>query len=258
MTKGNRQRIDLALVDRGLAESRAQAQALVLAGLVMIGTRRIDKPGDSVPNDADIQVKGKVHPWVSRGGIKLAHALDHFAIAPDGAICLDLGASTGGFTDVLLSRGAARVYAVDVGHGQLAWTLRQRPEVVVLERTKARALTPALVPEPVGLISCDVSFIGLDKALPAALVLAAPGAWLIALIKPQFEAGRSQVGKRGVVIDPGLHREVCARVESWLQAQEGWSVLGLTESPIRGPEGNVEFLIAALRDGKSSATAAAL
>jgi 23S rRNA (cytidine1920-2'-O)/16S rRNA (cytidine1409-2'-O)-methyltransferase len=240
-----RTRIDVALVERGLAESRARAQALVLAGLVTIGTRRIDKPGEAVPDDADIHVKGKDHPWVSRGGLKLAHGLDHFAIDPAGLVCLDLGASTGGFTDVLLARGAARVYAVDVGHGQLAWSLRQRPEVVVLERTNARTLSRELVPEPVGLITCDVSFIGLEVALPAALALAAPGARLVALIKPQFEAGRGQVGKRGVVSDPALHAAVCERIRGWLDARPGWSVLGLTESPIRGPEGNTEFLIAA-------------
>ncbi|NBC32778.1 MAG: TlyA family rRNA (cytidine-2'-O)-methyltransferase, partial [Alphaproteobacteria bacterium] len=235
-------------VDRGLAESRARAQALVLAGLVTIGTRRVDKPGETVPDDADIHVKAKDHPWVSRGGLKLAHALDHFAIDPAGLVCLDLGASTGGFTDVLLARGAARVYAVDVGHGQLAWTLRQRPEVRVLERTNARDLSPALVPEPIGLITCDVSFIGLEVALPAALALAAGGARLVALIKPQFEVGRGQVGKRGVVSDPALHAAVCDRIHAWLEARPGWSVLGVTESPIRGPEGNVEFLIGACHD----------
>ena len=251
MHRAKRTRIDLALVARGLADSRTQAQALVLAGLVSIGTRRIDKPGDSVPADADIRVKGKPHPWVSRGGIKLAHALDHFAIDPAGLIAIDLGASTGGFTDVLLSRGAARVYAVDVGHGQLAWALRQRPEVVVLERTNARDLTAETVPEPPGLIACDVSFIGLEKALPAALTLAAPSAHLVALIKPQFEVGRNQVGKKGVVSDPALHQAVCDRIRNWLSARPGWAVLGLTESPIRGPEGNVEFLIAAALDPSS-------
>ena len=248
MATKKRIRIDQALVERGLSESRARAQALVLAGLVTVGTRRIDKPGESVPADAEILVKGKAHPWVSRGGIKLAHALDHFGIDPAGRTCLDLGASTGGFSDVLLSRGATRVYAVDVGHGQLAWSLRQRPEMVVFERTNARNLTRTLVPDPIALLTCDVSFIGLEKALPAALGLTAPGAGLVALIKPQFEVGRGQVGKRGVVSDPSLHQTVCDRIRGWMAGQPGWSVLGIVESPIRGPEGNVEFLIGACRD----------
>lgn len=252
MAGKTRTRIDQALVARGLAESRTRAQALVLAGLVTVGTRRVDKPGETIADDADIHVKSKEHPWVSRGGLKLAHGLDHFAIDPAGLVCLDLGASTGGFTDVLLARGAARVYAVDVGHGQLAWALRQRPEVVVLERTNARDLSHALVPEPVGLITCDVSFIGLEVALPAALALAAPGARLLALIKPQFEVGRGQVGKRGVVSDPALHDAVCTRISAWLASRPGWSVLGLTESPIRGPEGNTEFLIGAAREHSPS------
>lgn len=255
MGKTKRVRIDLALVEQGLAESRTQAQALILAGLVTTGTRRIDKPGETVPADADIQVKGKVHPWVSRGGVKLAHALDHFGIDPAECVCIDLGASTGGFTDVLLSRGAARVYAVDVGHGQLAWTLRQRPEVVVLERTNARDLTTSQVPEPIDLITCDVSFIGLEKVLPAVLTFAARGGHLVALIKPQFEVGRHQVGKRGVVTDPALHEAVCQRIRVWLEAQPHWSVLGVAESPIRGPEGNVEFLIAAIHDRSDGAAA---
>ncbi len=241
-------RVDTALVERGLAESRARAQALVLAGLVFCGTRRIEKSGEPVPPDAELTVKGRDHPWVSRGGVKLAHALDHFAIDPAGLVCLDIGASTGGFTDVLLRRGAARVYAVDVGHGQLAWSLRQDPRVVVLERTNARHLTRAQVPEPVDLIVCDASFIGLETVLPAGLGLAAPGARLIALIKPQFEVGPDRVGKGGVVRDPALHREVCDRIRIWLGTRPGWQALGLTESPIRGPEGNVEFLIAGSRD----------
>ncbi len=175
----------------------------------LLGTRRIDKPGQRLADDSEITVKGRDHPWVSRGGLKLAHGLDHFSVDPAGLVCLDLGASTGGFTDVLLARGAARVYAVDVGHGQLAWRLRQDPRVVVLERTNARDLGPAEVPEPVGLIVCDVSFIGLATALPAALALAAGDAALVALIKPQFEAGRAQVGKGGVVRDPAVHLAVC-------------------------------------------------
>jgi 23S rRNA (cytidine1920-2'-O)/16S rRNA (cytidine1409-2'-O)-methyltransferase len=193
-------------------------------------------------------LRGRDHPWVSRGGLKLVQGLDHFAIDPTGLACLDVGASTGGFTDVLLNRGAAKVYAVDVGHGQLAWKLRNDPRVVVLERTNARYLTRAEVPEPVELIVCDASFIGLETLLPAALARAAAGARLIALIKPQFEVGKGQVGKGGVVRDAGLHAQVCARIEAWLGAREGWRVLGLTESPILGPGGNKEFLIAAVRE----------
>ncbi len=196
-----------------------------------------------------IEVRGRDHPWASRGGIKLAHALDHFRIDPAGAVCLDIGASTGGFTDVLLARGAARVYAVDVGRGQLAWKLRQDPRVVVLEGVNARYLTSSETPEPVGLITCDVSFIGLETVLPAPLTLAAPGAALVALIKPQFEAGRENVGKGGVVRDPEVRREVCERIRDWLAAQPGWGVLGLTESPITGADGNVEHFIAARHEG---------
>ena len=239
-----KKRIDQLLVERGLAESRAKAQALVMAGLVYQETRRIDKPGQQVPEDKAIEVKGQDHPWVSRGGLKLEKALDAFDLDPAGRVCLDVGASTGGFTDVLLSKGAARVYAVDVGHGQLAWKLRQDDRVVVLERTNARHLSPEIVPEPVEVIVCDASFIGLELVLPAALALSAPGAWLAALIKPQFEVGRDRVGKGGVVRDPALHREVCERIATWLADQPGWQVLGVTESPITGPEGNVEFLIA--------------
>jgi 23S rRNA (cytidine1920-2'-O)/16S rRNA (cytidine1409-2'-O)-methyltransferase len=241
-------RADALLVQRGLAESRARAQALVMAGRVRSGDARIDKPGALLPADAPIALTGKPHPWVSRGGVKLAHALDRFAIDPAGRTCLDIGASTGGFTDVLLRRGAARVYAVDVGHGQLAWSLRQDPRVVVLERANARYLSTDQVPDPVDLIACDASFIGLETVLPAPLALAAPGADLVALVKPQFEVGRGRVGKGGVVRDPALHREVCERIASWLGGRPGWAVRGLIESPILGPEGNREFLIAARRD----------
>lgn len=238
-------RLDALLVERGLAESRSRAQALIMAGLVFSGEQRLDKPGQQITADASIEVRGREHPWVSRGGVKLAHGLDHFAIDPAGLVCLDIGASTGGFTDVLLQRGARRVYAVDVGHGQLDWKLRNDDRVVVLERTNARYLSRNEVPEPVALIVCDASFIGLETLLPAPLALAAPGARLIALIKPQFEVGKDRVGKRGVVRDPTLHREVCDRIVDWLESLPGWGVLGVTESPIRGPEGNVEFLIAA-------------
>ncbi|HEX9645847.1 MAG TPA: TlyA family RNA methyltransferase, partial [Alphaproteobacteria bacterium] len=205
-------RLDQLLVRRGLTETRARAQGLILAGKVFSGSRRLDKAGQQVAEDAPLEVRGPAHPWASRGGLKLVHALDHFAIDPKGAVCLDIGASAGGFTDVLLARGAARVYAVDVGHGQLDWRLRNDPRVVVLERTNARTLTRAEVPEPVGLIVCDASFIGLATVLPAPLALAGDHARLIALIKPQFEVGPDKVGKGGVVRDQAARATACARV----------------------------------------------
>lgn len=240
-------RADAALVERGLAASRSKAQALILAGKVFSGQRRIDKAGEGIKPDAPLEVRGQDHPWVSRGGLKLDHALQHFAIDPDAAVVLDVGASTGGFTDVALAHGAARVYAVDVGHGQLDWRLRNDPRVVVLERTNARYLTAEQVPEPVDLVVCDASFIGLQTILPAPMALAGPHARLVALIKPQFEVGRDRVGKGGVVRDPALHADVCDRIAAWLDACPGWRVVGVTPSPIKGPEGNVEFLIAAER-----------
>jgi 23S rRNA (cytidine1920-2'-O)/16S rRNA (cytidine1409-2'-O)-methyltransferase len=243
-----RQRADQLLVERGLAESRAKAQALILAGLVSSGERRVDKPGEQLAIDAALTLKGRDHPWVSRGGVKLAHALDHFGIMVEGSVALDIGASTGGFTEVLLYRGARRVYAVDVGHGQLAWKLRQDHRVVVHERLNARYLTRADIPEPVDLITCDASFIGLATVLPASLALAAERAQLVALVKPQFEAGRDRVGKGGVVRDPEIHREICERAVAWVAAQPGWAVVGIVESPILGPEGNREFLLYARRE----------
>lgn len=242
-------RLDTLLVERGLAETRSKAQALILAGLVFSGTRRLDKAGAQIDPGAEIEVRGRPHPWVSRGGIKLAHGLDHFAIDPAGLVCLDIGASTGGFTDVLLSRGAARVFAVDVGHGQLDWKLRNDARVTVLERTNARYLTTEQVPEPPALVVCDASFIGLATVLPAALSLTAPAARLVALIKPQFEVGRARVGKGGVVRDEAARQDACDKVVAWLEAGPGWRVLGVTESPITGPEGNVEFLIGGVREG---------
>jgi 23S rRNA (cytidine1920-2'-O)/16S rRNA (cytidine1409-2'-O)-methyltransferase len=242
-----KQRVDLMLVERGLVESRAKAQALIMAGLVYAGTARVAKAGDTLKDDVELVVKGQDHPWVSRGGQKLAHGLEHFGFSPAGRVCLDVGASTGGFTDVLLTNGAARVYAVDVGHGQLAWKLRSDPRVVVLEKTNARHLTAAVVPEPIGALVCDASFIGLQTVLPAAMALCAPGAFAVALIKPQFEAGPAQVGKGGVVRDTAVHEEVCARISGWWAALPGWEVRGITPSPIKGPEGNVEFLIGAVR-----------
>jgi 23S rRNA (cytidine1920-2'-O)/16S rRNA (cytidine1409-2'-O)-methyltransferase len=237
-------RADQLLVDRGLAESRTRAQALIMAGLVFHGERKVDKPGQTLGEDAVIEVRGRDHPWVSRGGIKLAHALAAFGWEPAGAVAIDVGSSTGGFTDVLLHHGAVRVYAVDSGTNQLAWKLRQDPRVVVLEQTSARILTSDHIPEPVDWIVCDASFIALAKVLEKPLGFARSGARLVALIKPQFEAGRSEVGKGGVVRDPEVHARVCTDVRHWLDLQ-GWQVHGIAESPITGPEGNVEFLIGA-------------
>jgi 23S rRNA (cytidine1920-2'-O)/16S rRNA (cytidine1409-2'-O)-methyltransferase len=243
-----RTRADQLLVERGLAESRTRAQALILAGKVFSGERRIAKAGEALTSDAGLEVRGQDHPWVSRGGQKLDHALRHFRLSPAGRICLDIGASTGGFTDVLLSHGAAKVHAVDVGHGQFAWKLRSDPRVAVHERTNARYLTGEAIADPIEALVCDASFIGLRTLLPAPLALCASGAWAVALIKPQFEAGPAAIGSKGVVRDPGIHQAVCQGIQAWWAALPGWRVLGITESPITGPEGNREFLIASLRD----------
>ena len=210
------------------------------------GEKRLDKPGTPVDSEIPIDIRGKPHPWVSRGGVKLAHALDHFAIDPAGLTCLDVGASTGGFTDVLLARGAARVFAVDVGRGQLAWKLRGDDRVVVLERLNARHMTHEDVPDPVDLIVCDASFIGLQTILPAPLALAAPGARLVALIKPQFEVGKGAVGKGGIVTDPQDQADAVASVRDFLAAQ-GWTTADALESPIAGGDGNREILLAGRR-----------
>lgn len=241
-----RPRLDQLLVERGLAESRTKAQALILAGRVFTGERRLDKPGASVDPALALSVRGGPD-HVSRGAEKLIAGLDAFAIDPAGATALDIGASTGGFTDVLLRRGAAKVYAVDVGHGQLDWRIRQDPRVVALERTNARHLRRAEIPEPVDLLVCDASFIGLRTVLPAPLALCAPEAAAVVLIKPQFEAGPAEVGKGGVVRDPAVHARVCAEIAAWLAAQPGWRVLGIVPSPLLGPAGNREFLLGARR-----------
>jgi 23S rRNA (cytidine1920-2'-O)/16S rRNA (cytidine1409-2'-O)-methyltransferase len=240
-----KERADKLLVDRGLVETRAKAQALILAGLVYSDTKRIAKAGDQINVEAPLTLKGQDHPWVSRGGLKLAKGIEHFALPVAGRVAADIGASTGGFTDVLLTNDAAKVYAVDVGHGQLAWKLRQDPRVIVLEKTNARHLSTAEIPEPLDIVVCDASFIGLEIVLPAALALTAPAAWAVALIKPQFEVGPGQVGKGGVVRDPAQHEAVCAKIETWFGNLPNWSVLGIVESPITGPEGNKEFLITA-------------
>ena len=240
-------RADQLLVSRGLAESRTRAQALIMAGAVFSGERKLAKAGEMLAEDAPLEVRGKDHPWVSRGGIKLDHGLTHFGFDVTGAVALDVGSSTGGFTDLLLSRGAGRVYAVDVGTNQLAWKLRQDPRVMVHEQTNARSLDSSIVPDEVDIVVCDASFIGLAKVLEAPLKLARRGAKLVALIKPQFEAGREEVGKGGVVRDPDVHERVCAEAKVWIESQ-GWSALGITPSPITGPEGNVEFLLGAEKD----------
>ena len=244
-------RLDQLLVERGLAESRTRAQSLIMAGHVSVAGKKIEKAGQQVASDAEIDVTGKDHPWVSRGGIKLAHALSEFAIDVTGMTAMDVGSSTGGFTDVLLSKGAVRVYAVDSGTNQLAWKLRNDDRVIVHEQTSARILTAAHIPEMVQIIVCDASFIGLAKVLETPLSFASGGAQLIALIKPQFEAGRGEVGKGGVVRDAGIHDRVCGEVRDWLE-NIGWDVLGLTTSPITGPQGNVEFLIWSKKSSVSS------
>jgi 23S rRNA (cytidine1920-2'-O)/16S rRNA (cytidine1409-2'-O)-methyltransferase len=213
-----KQRVDQLLVERGLAESRTRAQALILAGKVFSGQRRVAKSGEVLPEGAPLEVRGQDHPWVSRGGLKLVHALEVFQLSPSGRIGLDIGASTGGFTDVLLTHGAAKVHAVDVGHGQLV---------------------------------CDASFIGLATVLATPVAFCGPGAWAVALIKPQFEAGPTAVGRKGVVRDPAVHAEVCERIRHWWASLPGWRVLGLIESPITGAEGNKEFLIGAERDDQT-------
>ncbi len=243
MSKAAKRRLDQLLVDRGLVESRSRAQGLIMAGKVYSETRRLDKAGQQVSEELPIEIKGQDHPWVSRGGLKLEKGLQAFDIDPQGMTCLDVGASTGGFSDVLISGGATKVFAVDVGHGQFAWKLRQNPRIVVLERTNARYLTIENIPEPIDLIVCDASFIGLQTVLPAAMSLAAHNARMVALIKPQFEVGKGRVGKGGVVREPELHVEVCEKIRVWLESQPGWSVLGIADSPIKGPEGNKEFLI---------------
>ena len=241
-----KQRLDIVLTERGLTDSRAKAQAWITAGLVYSHEVRLDKPGQMVTDTIVITIRSPEHPWVSRGGMKLAHGLAHFGWNPQGRIALDIGASTGGFTDVLLHHGASKVYAVDVGYGQLDWKLRNHPDVVVMEKTNARYLDALLIPESPEIIVCDTSFISLKTVLPAALALAAPGCFLLALIKPQFEVGKANLGKGGVVRDTGLHQKVCEDITAWLRGLGNWHIKGITESPIKGPKGNTEFLIGAI------------
>ena len=238
---GNKTRLDVMLVERGLQESRQRAQAIIMSGSVFADGRRVDKPGATVSNDAEIDIRGNTLQYVSRGGLKLEKAMASFPITLEGAVCADIGASTGGFTDCMLQNGAAKVYAVDVGYGQLAWKLRSDERVVCLERTNARYLTREQIPEALDFASIDVSFISLKLILPPLCALLRDGGNTAALIKPQFEAGREKVGKKGVVRDPAVHREV---LEQFLEhaRDAGFAVLGLTYSPIRGPEGNIEYL----------------
>ena len=239
-----RQRADRLLVERGLFPSRTKAQAAIAAGLVTANAAPVRKASEEIAVDAALSAT-PAHPYVSRGGVKLAAALDHFKFDPQGRICLDVGASTGGFTQVLLERGAKRVYAVDVGHGQLHESLRGRPEIVSLEQTDIRTLSAAQLNEPPDLVTADVSFISLKLALPPALALAKPPAQLIALIKPQFEAGRAQA-KKGIVRDPAVHAAVCDDISAFV-ASLGWRVLGIIPSPIAGGDGNAEFLLGAAK-----------
>jgi 23S rRNA (cytidine1920-2'-O)/16S rRNA (cytidine1409-2'-O)-methyltransferase len=239
-------RLDLALVERGLAETRSKAQALIMAGLVYRGETKLDKAGLEISDDVEVTLRGKEHPWVSRGGMKLAKGLAEFSIDVTGMVAMDVGSSTGGFTDVLLTHGAAKVYAVDVGTGQLDPKIRNDARVVVMEQTNARHLTAAMA-EPLDLVVCDASFISLKKVLPAALALVKPQAKLLTLIKPQFEVGKAEVSRgKGVIRDAGLHQQVCDDISAWL-AQAGWRVQGITESPITGPKGNKEFLLYATK-----------
>jgi 23S rRNA (cytidine1920-2'-O)/16S rRNA (cytidine1409-2'-O)-methyltransferase len=243
-------RLDMLLVEKGLAPSQDHAARLIMSGCVYTDNRRLDKAGELLKSDCPLTVKpSKPHQWVSRGGTKLAHGLDYFQIDPRGMTALDIGASTGGFTDVLLHHGARTVFAVDVGYNELAWKLRQDARVVVCERLNARSLTKEHITEPIDIIVCDASFIGLQTVLPVPMQFAAPGAWMVALIKPQFEVQREQVGEKGIITDPLLHQESCKRIAEWLASCEGWSVIGITPSPIKGMGGNTEFLIGARYHG---------
>lgn len=238
---GKKTRLDVLLVERGLLESRQKAQTTIMSGLVFVKGQRVDKPGTAVDNEAEIEIRGSVLKYVSRGGLKLEKAMATFPVELAGAVCADIGASTGGFTDCMLQNGASKVYAVDVGYGQLAWKLREDPRVVCMERTNARYLTHEQVPDELDFASVDVSFISLKLILPALCGLLKDGGHVACLVKPQFEAGKEKVGKKGVVRDPAVHLEV---LENFLvhAKESGFTVLGVTYSPIRGPEGNIEYL----------------
>lgn len=239
-----KKRLDILMVEQGLAKSQPEAAAMIMAGTVYLGTEKLSKPGMLIAQDKQIAVKNrKPHEWVSRGGTKLDHGIKHFKLDVKNMVAIDVGASTGGFTDVLLHHGAAKVYAVDVAYGELAWKLREDKRVVVKERLNARNLTSADVPELVDIVVCDASFISLKTVLPAAMALTKENAYLIALIKPQFEVQKHEVGEKGVVRDESLHNRVCTEITEWLNNMDDWKVIGITPSPIKGPEGNTEFLI---------------
>ena len=231
----------------GLAKSREQATSMLMAGIVFLDTKRLDKSGQQVPIGSNIEIKGKSHPWVSRGGLKLEKAILEFNLKCNLIIALDIGASTGGFTDVLLTKGANKVYAVDVGHGQLDWKLRQDKRVIVSEKTNARYLSSDIIKEPLDAVVCDASFISLKKIIPSGLSFLKTDGWLAALIKPQFEVGKGLVGKGGVVRDPQLHQDVINNIEFWIKNEMNMNLLGVTESPILGPSGNREFVIVAIK-----------
>ena len=249
-----KKRIDVLLFEKGLAPSREKAKTMIMAGIVYVNNQKFDKPGDTVDEDAQIEVRGSTLKYVSRGGLKLEKAMQLFPITLDGKVCMDVGASTGGFTDCMLQNGASRVYSVDVGYGQLAWQLRQDPRVVNLERTNARYLTREQVPEEIEFFSVDVSFISLKIILPAVRPLLKDGGEAVCLIKPQFEAGREKVGKKGVVRDKKVHEEVVKTICDFA-LENGYSVLGLTFSPVKGPEGNIEYLVYLRKSDETALTA---
>ena len=242
MEKQKKIRLDTYLVEKGFFESRAKAQASIMAGQVLVDEQKIDKPGTAVKEGATIRLLGDQLKYVSRGGLKLEKALQVFPVKVEGKVMADIGASTGGFTDCALQNGATKVYAVDVGYGQLAWKLRSDPRVVNMERTNARALDETSLPELVDAVSIDVAFISLEKIRPAVKKILKPKGFVIALIKPQFEAGKEHIGKKGVVKDPEVHKEVIHRIIRFAKA-EGWSIGGLDFSPVKGPEGNIEYLL---------------
>ncbi|MCK9419795.1 MAG: TlyA family RNA methyltransferase [Nitrospirae bacterium] len=244
--KANKVRLDRLLVERGLVESRERGQAMILAGNVLVNGQKRDKSGGLVPEDAEIRILGEQLPYVSRGGVKLEAALKEFKVSAENKTALDVGASTGGFTDCLLQHGCSKVYAVDVGYGQLAWKLRQDPRVVVIERVNIRHIDPVLIPEPIDIAVIDVSFISLEKVVPSILQFLKPHADLIALIKPQFEVGKEQVGKGGIVRDEGARNAAVKRIEDFIRSI-GLDVKGIISSPIQGQDGNVEFLIHAVK-----------
>ena len=247
----NKTRLDVLLTEQGLQESRQKAQATIMSGLVFVNGQRVDKPGTAIPNDAKIEIRGNTLKYVSRGGLKLEKAMKCFPLTPNGKVCMDIGASTGGFTDCMLQNGAVKVYAVDVGYGQLAWSLRTDERVVNMERTNIRNVKPEDLAEQIEFFSVDVSFISLHHIFPVAQAITTPDAMGVCLVKPQFEAGREKVGKNGVVRDPATHREVLHNAMGYAAAN-GFAVRGLDFSPVKGPEGNIEYLMFVQKSGEPS------